>query len=169
MSHAPRTLASPAPAHPVVRALLAGLPVALTSLLGGLVTRAEIPGWYAGLVKPSFGPPNWIFAPVWTVLFTMMAVAAWRVLSLPRGTPGRRAALAVFYGHLVVNLAWSVAFFGLRSPGLALAVVAALFGAILLTMDRFRRLDRTAAWLLVPYAAWVAFAAVLNGAIVRLN
>lgn len=169
MSHGSPTLASPTPAHPVVRALQAGGPVALTSLLGGLVTRAEIPGWYATLARPSFSPPNWVFAPVWTVLFTMMAVAAWRVLSLPRGTPGRRTALRVFHAHLLVNLGWSVAFFGLRSPGLALVVIAALFAAILLTMDRFRRLDRTAAWLLVPYAAWVAFAAVLNGAIVRLN
>lgn len=169
MSHAAPTLASPTPAHPVVRALQAGLPVGLTSLLGGLVTRPEIPGWYATLARPSFSPPNWVFAPVWTVLFAMMAVAVWRVLSLPRGTPGRRLALAIFYGHLALNLGWSVAFFGLKSPGLALAVIAALFGGILLTLDRFRRLDGTAAWLLVPYAAWVAFAAVLNGAIVRLN
>jgi tryptophan-rich sensory protein len=143
--------------------------VVAASLVGGLITRPQIPGWYAGLVKPAFNPPNWVFGPVWTLLFALMAVAAWRILSLPPATPGRRTALLWHAGQLALNVGWSAAFFGLNSPAAGLVVVAALFGAILATMDRFRRLDPGAAWLLVPYAAWVAYAGVLNGAIWRLN
>ncbi len=153
----------------ILRALAAVGPVVVAAVAGSLATTPEIPGWYAGLVKPAFNPPNWVFGPVWTVLFAVMAYAAWRILSIRPGTPGRRGALAWFYGQLVLNAGWSVAFFGMNSPASGLVVVAALFGAILATMDRFRRLDPPAAWLLVPYAAWVAYAGVLNGAIWRLN
>ena len=98
-----------------------------------------------------------------------MAVAAYRVLALPPGTPGRRPALAAFAVQLALNAAWSWAFFGARSPAGGLVVIAALLGAIVLTIDRFRRLDRIAAALLVPYALWVAYASYLNAGVLVLN
>lgn len=127
-----------------------------------------MPGaWYASLRKPDWNPPGWVFGPVWTTLYTMMAVAAWRVWR--RDGVGRRPALAWFLGQLLLNALWSWLFFGLRNPGLALAEIIALWVAIAGTIGHFRRLDRVAAGLLVPYLAWVSFAAVLNGTLWWLN
>ncbi len=151
------------------RLALAVLPVVAASALGSLATRANIPTWYAGLEKPFFTPPNWVFAPVWTVLFAMIALAAYRILSVPRDHPGRAGALWAYGAQLVLNTAWSVAFFGLRSPGLGLIVIALLIAAIALTIRRFAPLDRPAAWLLAPYLAWVSYASALNLAIWWLN
>ncbi|HEY8382148.1 MAG TPA: TspO/MBR family protein [Microvirga sp.] len=151
------------------RALLAVLPVVAASLLGGLVTAPRIPTWYADLAKPAFTPPNGVFAPVWTILFAMMAYAAWRILSLPRDKPGRGPALVVHHAQLVLNVLWSFAFFGARSPGLGLLVIAGLLVGIVATIRLFWALDRIAAALLLPYLAWVAYATALNVAIWRLN
>jgi tryptophan-rich sensory protein len=127
-----------------------------------------MPGaWYASLRKPDWNPPSWVFGPVWTVLYAMMAVAAWRVGR--RSGAGRGPALAWFLGQLLLNALWSWLFFGLRNPGLALAEILALWVAIVGTIAGFRGLDRVAAWLLAPYLAWVSFAAVLNGALWWLN
>ncbi len=153
---------------PLPRALAAAAPVAAASLVGGLVTRPEIPGWYAGLVKPAFTPPNWVFGPVWTVLFAMIALSAYRILSRPP-SPARRAALVAFAVQLALNTAWSFAFFGLRSPLAGLLVIVPLWASIALTIARFAPLDRPAAWLLVPYLAWVSYASALNAAIWWLN
>lgn len=157
------------PTPPLWRFLIAILPVAATSIAGGLVTRPNIPAWYAGLIKPGFTPPNWLFAPVWTTLYVLMAYAVWRILSLPRSQDGRSVAIAAFFVQLGLNCLWSFAFFGAQSPLAGLVVIVGLIAAILATIAAFWRLDRVAALLLVPYLAWVAYATALNAAIWRLN
>lgn len=139
----------------------------LVAILGSSVTTPRIDGWYADLAKPFFTPPNWVFAPVWSILYALMAIAAWRVWRHP--VAGRRRALAVFFVQLAFNLAWSFAFFGLASPPLGLAVILVLEALILWMIALFERIDRAAAFSMVPYAAWVAYATALNLAIVILN
>lgn len=140
----------------------------IVSGLGGLLTASSIEDWYPGLVKPSFNPPNWIFGPVWSLLYLIMAVAAWRVWRAA-GWRDARTALTLYFVQLALNLAWSALFFGMRQPAWALADCLLLWLLIVATGLRFRRHDRLAALLFLPYAAWVAFAALLNGAIVALN
>ena len=135
---------------------------------GGAITSTSVDTWYAALEKPSFNPPNWVFAPVWTTLYVLMAIAAWRVWRL-RDTPPARPALGLWAVQLALNLCWSFVFFGARMVGGALAEIGVLFVAILATGALFWRVDRMAGALMVPYAAWVAFAMVLNAAIWRLN
>lgn len=136
--------------------------------LGAAVTDTSLSTWYPTLVKPSFNPPNWVFGPVWTTLYVLMAIAAWRVWrTTDRDTT--RGPLALFVLQLAVNLGWSVAFFGLRDIGLAVAVIIALDFLVLMTALAFRRIDRLAALLLLPYLAWIAFATVLTIALWRLN
>ncbi|MGL4729130.1 MAG: TspO/MBR family protein [Bosea sp. (in: a-proteobacteria)] len=149
--------------------LFAGLPVLCAGLAGGMFTGPAIPGWYAGLTKPWFSPPNWVFGPVWTVLYVMMAYAFYRVLKLPENTQGRSLAMVCFVGQLILNAAWSAAFFGLRSPAGGLIVILPLLGLIVISIALFRPLDRTASALLMPYAAWVSFAMLLNAAFWQLN
>ena len=134
--------------------------------LGGWVTATSVKTWYPLLSKPGFTPPDWLFGPVWTALYVLMGIAAWRVW---RADAKARNALAVFVVQLALNLAWSVVFFGLRKIGAAVAVIVLLEAAILTTMAAFWRVDRSAAALLLPYALWVAFATVLNIAVWRLN
>jgi translocator protein len=147
-------------------ALFIGLNVAV-SALGGWATSASVNTWYPTLAKPAFNPPDWVFAPVWSALYLMIAVAGWRVWR--RGGSQARLALTVYAVQLALNLSWSLVFFGARLIGPALLVIAALLAAILVNAALFWRLDRPAGALLVPYAAWVAFAAVLNAALWRLN
>lgn len=135
---------------------------------GGAVTSTSVDTWYAALEKPAFNPPDWVFGPVWTVLYLMMALAAWRVWRLA-GERDVRAALGLWALQLALNLTWSYVFFGARMIGAALAEIAVLLVAIVATLALFWRLDRIAGALLVPYAAWVAFALVLNAALWRLN
>jgi tryptophan-rich sensory protein len=150
--------------------VIAVLPVVAASLIGSAVTVPQIPGWYAGLVKPSFNPPNWLFGPVWTVLYAFMAISAYRLLRLPADTRGRREALIAYHLQLLLNMLWSCAFFGLQSPALGLLVIVLLLAAMLWTMACFRRLgDRVALALFVPYLAWVSFAMLLNASIWWLN
>lgn len=134
--------------------------------LGGRVTAPNIPGWFEGLKKPPFNPPNGVFMPVWTTLYVLMAVAAWRVWR--KAGMGSRA-LAFWVAQLVLNLAWSFIFFGAHALFAAFVELLVLWLAILSTMLAFRRIDRPAAWLMLPYLAWVSFAGLLNGAIWRLN
>ena len=136
--------------------------------IGSAFTGSALSDWYPGLEKPSFNPPNWLFGPVWTVLYLAMAVAGWLVWRR-EGFSGATAPLAVFGVQLALNLLWSGLFFGLRSPGLALGEIIVLWVAILATIVLFRRVSTPAALLLVPYLAWVTFAAVLNFEIWRLN
>lgn len=155
---------------PLIRsAVLAVVPVAAASFLGQLATTPNLEPWYRGLSKPVFTPPSWLFAPVWTALYLMMAYAAWRILRLPAGTPGRSAALVVFYAQLVLNAAWSWMFFAAHSPLAGLLNIVPQWLLILVAIERFRRLDRLAAYLLVPLAFWVAYAGALNFEIWRLN
>ncbi len=151
------------------RFLVSVLPVVLVAVSASLVTQPNIPTWYAGLQKPGFTPPNWAFPVAWTLLYAMMAYALWRILSLPKDRPGRSAAITLFFVQLALNGLWSFAFFGGQSPLAGLIVIAALIVAIVATIRAFRKLDRTAAFLLVPYLAWVAYAALLNGTIWRMN
>lgn len=124
--------------------------------------------WYEGLNKPSWNPPNWIFGPVWTVLYLLMAVSGWLIWR-QRESHAVGAALAVFVLQLLLNAAWSWIFFGLHRPGLALVEIVALGLTILATVLLFWRIQPLAGALLLPYLAWVSFATVLNGAIWRLN
>jgi len=136
--------------------------------LGGLVTGPAVGTWYQEIRKPSFSPPNWVFGPVWTLLYAMMAVAAWLVWR-QSAAAGRSVPLVLFGVQLALNAAWSLIFFGLRSFGGAFADIVALWLAIVATLVAFLRVSAVAGLLLVPYLAWVSFAAVLNFAIWRLN
>jgi translocator protein len=137
------------------------------SIIGSAVTLPEIPGWYAGLTKPWFTPPNWMFGPVWTTLYLMMAVAAWLVWRAGKGQA--RAALALYALQLALNLLWSILFFGLQRVGLAALEIVLLDIAIIATIVAFRRHSQGAAWLLAPYLLWVGYATGLTVAIWRLN
>lgn len=161
----------PQPVPPLRRRLaLGGFLVVcfLVSGLGGLATSASVGGWYQTLVRPPLNPPDWVFAPVWTTLFVLMAIAAWRVWLHGAPVPRKRA-LRLFWVQLALNLLWSVLFFALQSIGLALIEIVMLLAAIVATLIAFSAIDRTAAWLLVPYAAWVSFATYLNAALWWLN
>lgn len=152
---------------------LIGLAVALAlclgvGALGGVWTAAGVRDWYPALAKPPITPPDWLFAPVWTVLYLMMGYAAWRVWRRA-GFGGAKAALALFGLQLALNLAWSYLFFGRHWIGAAFAEILVLLAAIAATAIAFARTDRVAGWLLVPYIAWVAFASVLTGWIRMLN
>ncbi len=158
---------SPAPAArgtATSRALmLIGL-IVLCQAAGGAGAVLTSAAWYRELARPSWAPPGWLFGPVWLTLYTMMAIAAWLVWRTP-SSPARRAALGWFGVQLALNAAWSPVFFGLRSLAGGLVVIALLLAAIVVTLVRFRPRSPTAAWLLVPYLAWVAFASALNASL----
>jgi benzodiazapine receptor len=150
--------------------LIVALAVSLgTGALGGFATASSVSSWYPTIAKPSWNPPNWLFSPVWTLLFILMGVAAWLVWKLGATDPKVRTALILFGVQLLFNLLWSVLFFGLRSPGWALLEIVILWGLILGTLVAFYRLRPLAGLLLVPYQLWVTFATALNGAIWSLN
>ncbi len=138
------------------------------SALGGAVTAANVGTWYQSLDKPWFTPPNWLFAPVWTLLYFAIAVAGWRVWRAC-GFASARAAMAAYAIQLTLNCAWSFIFFGGHMIGLALADIVLLLTATCVNTALFWRIDRAAGWLLTPYAAWVAFATILNFALWSLN
>jgi tryptophan-rich sensory protein len=138
------------------------------SIVGSAITVPEIPGWYAGLAKPSFTPPTWVFGPVWSTLYLMMAVAAWLVWRAG-GWLYAHVALAIYGGQLALNLLWSILFFGLHRIGPAAIEIVLLDAAIIATIIAFRRHSARAAWLLVPYLLWVGYASALSIAIWRLN
>lgn len=135
--------------------------------LGSAFTGPAVQTWYPTLNKPSFNPPAWVFGPVWTLLYTLMGIAAWRVWRDP--SPERRPALVWFGVQLALNVLWSLLFFGAHQPGWAFVEIVLLWGAILATLLRFLSVDRVAGWLLAPYLAWVTFAAVLNFTVWQLN
>jgi tryptophan-rich sensory protein len=149
--------------------LLVSLAVCLgVAQLGSLLTRPEIPTWYAGLNKPAWNPPNWVFPVVWTTLYVLMAVAAWLVWK-SGGIGHARVALSLFGIQLALNLVWSAVFFRMHQPGWAVVEILILWVLILTTVIAFWQVRQAAAWLMLPYLAWVAFAACLNFAIWRLN
>ena len=134
---------------------------------GGLaIGFLTAPGeWYAGLAKPPFNPPNWVFAPVWTALYVLIAVAGWRTFERDRSS----WPMKLWWAQFVLNFLWSPVFFAAHRIGLALLVILLLLAAILAFLVVSWRQNRVAAWLFAPYASWVAFAAVLNGSIWLLN
>jgi tryptophan-rich sensory protein len=134
----------------------------------GVLTAGGDSAWYRMLEKPSWNPPSWVFGPVWTTLYAAMGIAAWRVWR--QGGWGRHpGALTAFVVQLLLNFAWSFIFFGAQQVGWALVEIVCLWAAIVGTIWLFRDVDRPAAWLLVPYLAWVTFATALNAAIYRLQ
>ena len=148
------------------------LAVAIPLTVGGLsgfATARGVGTWYPTLVKPSFNPPAWVFGPTWTLLYITMGVAAFLVWRQGLDTRGVRLALTVFVVQLALNGLWSILFFGLRAPGLALIEILVLWLGILATTVLFWRVVPAAGWLMLPYLGWVSFAAVLNAAIWNLN
>ena len=139
------------------------------ALVGSLFTVSAITGWYTTLIKAELNPPNWLFGPVWTVLYTFMAIAAWRIYEKRKSNPKADRLLLVYALHLAVNAFWSVAFFGFHSPMLALMVIVLLWLMIVYLTVGFYRIDRAAGLLFLPYLAWVSFATYLNLSIVLLN
>ena len=142
--------------------------VVAASVLGQLATFPNLAPWYAGLIKPSFNPPNWVFGPAWTTLYLLMAFAAWRVMRLPP-TPARRNALILFWAQLAFNVAWSWMFFAAHSPLLGLINIVPQLALVVATCVAFARLDRLAGLALVPLCAWVGYANTLNAAVWWLN
>jgi benzodiazapine receptor len=138
-------------------------------VVGSLFTAQAIPSWYAGLVKPGFNPPDWVFGPVWTLLYLLMGIALFLVFK--GGAHGRivKVAVGVFAFQLVLNGLWSYIFFGLYSPGWALVEITVLWASIAVSLVLFFRISRAAGVLLIPYLCWVTFAGVLNASIWRLN
>ena len=122
-------------------------------------------GWYAALAKPWFNPPNWIFAPVWSIIYLLVAIAGWRTWERDRNS----RAMTLWWAQIALNFSWSPIFFTAHQPAAALAVISMLLVAILAFIARQRSDDRISAALFIPYAAWVGFASILNFEIVRLN
>jgi len=137
--------------------------------LSGLVTRESILTWYVTLNKPSFNPPNWVFAPVWTLLYIMMGVAAGMIWTSNSDEQTTKKALGFFAIQLGLNALWSYLFFGLHNPLLALIEIILLWLMIFETYNMFKKINKTAGLLLLPYLAWVSFAAILNASIWWLN
>lgn len=142
-----------------------------TGGVAGFFTNSGVKGWYVAAKKPSFNPPNWLFAPVWTVLYVMMGVALYLVWKnqLQERATDKRKALIYFGIQMVLNFFWSFIFFYAHQPGWAFVEIVALWLMILITIFAFGKISSTAAWLLVPYITWVTFATVLNFYIWKLN
>lgn len=136
---------------------------------GSMVTLPAIEGWYAGLLKPDFNPPNWIFGPVWSILYLLMGISFYIVWNKGISWRREKPAILAFMIQLFLNFLWSFVFFGLQQPLFAFFIIMALWLAILFTILQFKKFSKVAAYLLLPYIAWVTFASVLNLFIVVLN
>ena len=153
----------------IARLLIAILICEGLGAVGSIFTIPSIGTWYAGITKLSFNPPNWIFGPVWTTLFLLMGISLYLVWMRKFSGAEIKGAATVFGIQLALNVLWSIIFFGLHLPLLALIDLVLLWLAILLTIIKFYPLSRWAAWLLAPYILWISFAGILNFFIVRLN
>jgi tryptophan-rich sensory protein len=136
--------------------------------LSGLANAGRIEGWYEGLQKPAYNPPNYLFAPVWTVLYILMGISLYLVLRMPASAM-KTTAITVFAVQLALNFSWSFLFFYFRLPGMAFIEILAMWGVILWMILAFLKVSPVAAWLNIPYLLWVSFATVLNGSIWYLN
>ena len=136
--------------------------------LGGFFTARSVGTWYLTLQKPGFTPPGWLFGPVWTLLYFLMGLSFYLIWNA-RDTHMKKLAIVVFAIQLILNVSWSLAFFGMRSIIGGLIIIVALWLAIVLTIYRFRQISRLAAGMLAPYLAWVSFASILNYELWRLN
>jgi len=147
--------------HKVFQLIMAILICQLAGVIGSIFTYSSIPLWYAGLTKPAFNPPNWIFGPVWISLYTLMGVSAFIIFDKAKDLKEGKLALKVFASQLVLNSLWSIIFFGLRAPMLAFFEIILLLALIAASIYYFYRISKLAAALLVPYVLWVGFAARL--------
>ena len=138
-------------------------------LAAGILTSSSVNSWYKTLILPSIAPPNWVFAPVWTLLYAMMGVALAYLWASPPGAVGRSWALRWFWIQLALNFSWSAVFFGLRAPAAGYAIICVLWFAIAAVMWTGARASKPVAWLLLPYLLWVTFASSLNFGILSLN
>lgn len=141
----------------------------LVGILGSVFTFSAIPTWYATLNKPFFAPPNWIFGPVWTMLYLLMGISFFLIWKQGWKQKKTRSARNYFLAQLSANFIWTPIFFGLKSPLIALVVIVILWGLIVVTIKKFLGVSKLAAYILMPYLLWVSFAALLNAAIVVLN
>ncbi|MFH1511613.1 MAG: TspO/MBR family protein [Candidatus Woesearchaeota archaeon] len=141
----------------------------LAGLIGSFFTMDSVRTWYTTVHRPSFNPPNWVFAPVWTTLFILMGISLYLVWSKGVGARRVKIAMTIFGAQLALNILWSILFFGLRSPFYAFIEIIVLWAAIILTIAAFYMVSRPAAYLLIPYVLWVTFAAILNFSIYWLN
>lgn len=144
------------------------IPVA-TGAMSGFFTTTGVDSWYQAIQKPSWNPPSWVFAPVWTSLYVMMGVSLYLVWKSDVELKRKRIAITLFAAQLVLNFFWSLIFFTLQSPGWALVEIIVMWLFILLTIFSFAKIRKVAAWLLVPYISWVSFATILTYTIWRLN
>ena len=154
--------------HPVLLAICIAIPL-LAGVAGSFATLASIPTWYAGLIKPPLTPPAWVFGPVWTRLYILMGISLYLVVREGMENQPVRQGIMLFSAQLLVNVLWSVVFFGLHSPVLGVVTIVILIALIFATIYYFNRVSRTAALLLVPYIAWVCIATYLNTMILFLN
>ncbi|MFH1253766.1 MAG: TspO/MBR family protein [Candidatus Uhrbacteria bacterium] len=153
----------------VFQLILAIIIAESAGVIGSVFTVGAIPVWYSTLNKPSFNPPNWLFGPVWTILFVLMGIAAFLIWQRGWKKLEVKNALKIFLSQLILNTLWSILFFGLHSPTAAFLEIIALWLLILATIISFWKISRPAAYLLFPYILWVTFAAFLNLTIVFLN
>ena len=138
-------------------------------LIGTIFTMDSIPTWYAALNKPSFNPPNWLFGPVWTVLYLMMGISLFIVWKEDLKNKIVKSAFIIFMIQLFLNTIWSVVFFGMQSISGGLIIIVLLWLMILFTIIKFMKISRVAGILLIPYLLWVSFATFLNYSIFQLN
>ena len=143
--------------------------VFLTAFAGSFFTVSEISTWYATLEKPAFNPPDWIFSPVWTALYILMAVALYLVWQKDFKDKKVRLALWLFIIHLFFNASWSIVFFGFQQIGLAFVNILVLLALIAILTKLFFKIDKRAGYLLIPYLVWVSFATILNYSLMLLN
>lgn len=155
--------------HPILAFIACVGLVFLVGGVGSLATLPNIPTWYAGLEKPPLNPPNTIFGPVWSLLYVLIGTSLFLVLRTKTSKLLLQPALGWFSIQLVLNLLWSLVFFGLQAPWLAFAVIISLIAAIIMTYLSFEPISKRAAYLLLPYLAWVSFATYLNGSVAYLN
>ncbi len=141
----------------------------LAGVIGSFFTTPAIPNWYQTLSKPFFTPPKWLFAPVWIILYLLMGISLFLVWEKKARDPRIKSALIIFFIQLALNSFWSVSFFGFRSPLMGFINIVFLWLAILWTLQKFLKISRISGILMVPYFAWVSFAAVLNFSILILN
>jgi benzodiazapine receptor len=163
------SLSEQSTARNAVSGIVAVGAVATASILGQIATYPNLSPWFAGLTKPSFSPPNWVFAPVWTTLYALMAFALWRILRRGPWSKVRNIAICLFFVQLALNAAWSWMFFGMHSPLLGLINIVPQLLTILATIAAFARLDGWAASCLAPLAVWVSYASILNLSLWWLN
>ena len=153
----------------IIKLTMSLIPCQLAGVMGSFFTRPAIAGWYAALRKPSFTPPDWVFAPVWITLYSIMGVAAYLVWRKGWGEKQVRQALILFGVQLMLNTLWSWIFFGLRSSLAGFIEITILSAVIIFTIQSFFKVSKTAGFLLIPYFLWVAFASGLNLSIWYLN